>query len=60
MKMSVSPKEIAQHLIEEHGHSQAIEKYRYHLNRCQDQETASVWQNIGTALESLKHGEQAA
>ncbi|SCA57630.1 hypothetical protein MTBPR1_60143 [Candidatus Terasakiella magnetica] len=60
MKMSVSPKEIAEHLIDEYGHSKAVEKYQYHLNRCHDQETTSVWQNIGTAIESMKPLEQCA
>ena len=54
MRMSVSPKEIAEHLIQEFGHAKAMEEYHYHLNRCIDNETASVWQNIGTAIETMK------
>ncbi|WP_156950695.1 hypothetical protein [Terasakiella pusilla] len=53
MRMSVTPQEIAQHLVEELGHQEALEAYRTHLSRCYDPETAGVWTNIGQALESL-------
>ena len=56
MQMSVSPKEIAEHLVDELGHSKAIETYKYHLGRCNEIETETVWNNIGSALESLHPG----
>ena len=53
MRMTVSPKEIADHLVQELGHTKAIEACEYHLSRCKDDETASVWTNIGNALSNL-------
>jgi hypothetical protein len=56
MQMSVSPKEIAEHLVSELGHPKAVETYKYHLGRCIESETAQVWNNIGSALESMQPG----
>ncbi len=53
MRMSVSPQEIAQHLVEEHGHAKALEEYRYHLGRCHDDETTGIWENIGNFLQTM-------
>jgi len=53
MKMSVSPIEIAEHLISELGPQKALETYRYHLGRCIDEETAGIWTNIGSAIEAI-------
>ncbi|MDV7340185.1 hypothetical protein RYZ26_11310 [Terasakiella sp. A23] len=58
MKMSVTPKEIAEHLIDELGHQQAIEAYRHHLSRCRDSETQGIWTNIGQVLESINPAEK--
>lgn len=54
MRMSVSPKEIAEYLVNEFGHQKAIEECHYHLNRCVDAETAGVWHNIGAALNGMR------
>ena len=53
MRMSVTPSEIAQHLVDEMGHTAAIEAYQYHLGRCIDDETAGIWSNIGKALQGM-------
>jgi len=58
MQMSVSPKEIAEHLVDELGHSKAVETYKHHLGRCGSGETENVWNNIGSALESMHPGEK--
>lgn len=54
MRMSVTPQEIAKHLVEEMGHQEAVAAYEYHLSRCIDDETASVWSNIGQALKTMQ------
>jgi len=53
MRMSVTPQEIAQHLVEELGHQEALEAYRTHLSRCYDPETAGVLTAIGRVVASL-------
>lgn len=58
MRMTVSPAEIAKHLIDELGHQKASEACKYHLGRCIDDETTSVWVNIGNAVDSMKPGEK--
>ena len=58
MKMSVTPREIAEHLVEELGHQKALEECRHHLSRCHDPETAGVWTNIGQHLESYNPAEK--
>ncbi|NVK17606.1 MAG: hypothetical protein HWE30_02795 [Methylocystaceae bacterium] len=52
MKMSVTPREIAEHLVEELGHQKALETCRHHLGRCYSPETAGIWSNIGQVLET--------
>lgn len=54
MRMSVTPSEIAQHLVKELGHTAAIETFKYHLGRCIDDETAGIWSNIGKALQNME------
>lgn len=58
MKMSVSPREIAEHLVEELGHTQALETCRHHLGRCDNPETAGIWTNIGQVLETITPAEK--
>ncbi len=58
MQMTVSPKEIADHLVSELGHTNAIETCKYHLSRCKEEETASVWTNISHALNNISPGEK--
>lgn len=52
MKMSVSPKEIAEHLVEELGHQKAMEECEKRINRCYDEKTRGIWQHIGTHLQN--------
>lgn len=58
MQMTVSPKEIAEHLVSELGHKKAIEAYQYHLGRCIDAETTQVWTNIGDAITNMPPGDK--
>lgn len=53
MKMSVTPQEIAEHLVKELGYQQALDASKRHLERCYDPETAGVWTNIGQALQNI-------
>jgi len=62
MKMSVSTQEIAEHLVEELGHQEALQKCRYHLDRCRrlpGDKTANIWQNIDMAVQAMPVAEQA-
>lgn len=62
MKMSVSPQEIAEHLVEELGHQEALQECRYHLDRCRhlpSDRTAKIWQNINMAVQAMPMAEQA-
>ncbi len=58
MRMSVSPKEIAEYLVNEFGHQKAIEECHYHLNRCIDPETSGIWHNVGAALSTMQPAQQ--
>lgn len=53
MKMSVSPQEIAEHLVQELGHKQAFETYKHHSSRCKDNQTRTIWDNIGSEISRL-------
>jgi hypothetical protein len=59
MQMSVSPQEIAEHLVQELGHKQALETFKHHSSRCKDDQIRSIWDTIGseiTRLSMLKTG----
>ncbi len=53
MQMSVSPLEIAEHLVQELGHKQAFETFKHHANRCKVEETRSIWEKIGSEITRL-------
>ena len=58
MQLTVTPHEIAQHMIEELGHNQAMEETRRRLDTCQSNSLSDIWQNISNALEDLHPGER--
>ncbi|NVJ90148.1 MAG: hypothetical protein HWE34_00740 [Methylocystaceae bacterium] len=53
MQMSVSPQEIAEHLVQELGHKQAFETFKHHASRCREDETRTIWDKIGSEINRL-------
>lgn len=58
MQLSVTPHEIAKHMVDELGHHQAMEESRLRKDRCTCNTLSSIWENISSALEELHPGER--
>lgn len=60
MRLSVSPTDIALHLIEEQGYEEAVAQARTEVDKCVCHKARSIWQEIGEALMELEIHEKSA
>ena len=53
MQLTVSPKDIAEHLIREYGHEAARDEFIKRFGNCGDEVVNQIWQQIGDAIEYM-------